>query len=71
MKLFGLRRKTRKSKPTSKPRIYKGTDADALKKRRLKKLLKKEVKDIMKKKQKMKRQRVIHFLQLTIITFIL
>lgn len=41
MKLFGLRRKTRKSKPTSKPRIYKGTDADAFKKASVEKTPKK------------------------------
>ena len=42
MKLFGLRRKTRKSKPTSKPRIYKGTDADAFKKASVEKTPKKK-----------------------------
>lgn len=41
MKLFRLRRKTRKSKPTSKPRIYKGTDADAFKKASVEKTPKK------------------------------
>lgn len=52
MKLFGLRRKTRKSKPTSKPRIYKGTDVDAYKKASVEKTPKKRSERYYKEKAK-------------------
>ena len=52
MKLFGLRRKTRKSKPTSKPRIYKGTDANAFKKASIEKTPKKRSERYYKEKAK-------------------
>ena len=52
MKLFRLRRKTRKSKPTSKPRIYKGTDANAFKKASIEKTPKKRSERYYKEKAK-------------------